>query len=67
MDSITLHLDIAREYNLSRKPVFEKFIQAYDGEIKYVFSDDYIIGFMDRDGFSFSVQCGITSSSWGHR
>ena len=56
MDSITLHLDIAREYNLSRKPVFEKFIQAYDGEIKYVFSEDYIIGFMDRDGFSFSVQ-----------
>jgi hypothetical protein len=55
MDSITLHLDIAREYNLSRKPVFDKFIQAYDGEIKYVFSRDYIIGFMDRDGFSFSV------------
>ena len=62
MDSITLHIDIAREYNISRKPVFEKFIQAYDGEIKYVFSDDYIIGFMDRDGFSFSVQYGTTST-----
>jgi hypothetical protein len=64
MDIVTLHLDIAREYNLTRKPVFDKFVHAYEGEIKYEFSRDYIVGFVDGDGFSFGVQCGITASSW---
>jgi len=67
MDIFTFHLDIARQYNLTRKPVFEKFVKAYDGEIKYEFSRDYIVGFVDRDGFGFGVQCGITNSSWGVR
>ena len=64
MDIVTLHLDIARQYNLTRKPVFDKFVHAYEGEIKYEFSRDYIVGFVDGDGFSFGVQCGITASSW---
>jgi hypothetical protein len=64
MDIVTLHLDIARQYNLTRKPVFDKFVHTYEGEIKYEFSRDYIVGFVDGDGFSFGVQCGITASSW---
>jgi hypothetical protein len=67
MDIVTLHLDIVREYNLTRKPVFEKFVRDYEGEIQYEFSRDYIVGFVDCEGFSFGVQCGITSSSWGSR
>lgn len=64
MHIVTLHLDIVRGYNLTRKSVFVKFVQAYEGEIKYDFSRDYIVGFVDRDGFTFQVQCGITGSSW---
>lgn len=64
MHIVTLHLDIVRGYNLTRKPVFVKFVQAYEGEIKYEFSRDYIVGIVDRYGFTFQVQCGITGSSW---
>lgn len=34
MHIVTLHLDIVREYNLTRKPVFEKFVRDYEGEIE---------------------------------
>ena len=53
MHIVTLHLDIVRGYNLTRKPVFVKFVQAYEGEIKYEFSRDYIVGFVDRYGLLF--------------
>ena len=43
MDSTYLHFAIAREYNLTRKPVIDRFVKTYDGEIKYVFSQDYIL------------------------
>lgn len=67
MDSYMFLYYVAQEYNLTRKPVFEKFIQAYDGEIKYVFSQDYIIGLIDTDGMQAQIHSGIRLSSWGNR
>ena len=67
MDNVVFHHEIARVYNLTRKPVFEKFVQAYDGEIKYVFSRDYIVEIVDRDGFRIGIHCGVSLSSWGSR
>jgi len=47
MDSLYLHYLISQEYNVRRKPVIEKFIKTYEGEIKYVFSQDYILEVYD--------------------
>ena len=43
MDLLYLHYVIAREYNRKRIPVLERFVQNYKGEIKYVFSEDYVL------------------------
>jgi hypothetical protein len=56
MDSIYLHYAIAHEYNLTRKPALVKFIQNYEGEIKYLCSMDYIIEIQDPFGYRVGIR-----------
>jgi len=62
-----LHYYVAEQYNLTRKPVLEKFVQAYEGEIKYVFSRNYVVEIVDPNGFSNGIHSGMRLSSWGSR
>ena len=66
MNSFMLHYAIVQEYNLTRKPVLDKFVQNYQGEIKYVFSRDYVVEII-QDGFTSGIHSGIRLSSWGSR
>jgi hypothetical protein len=61
------HYAIVQEYNLRRTPVLDKFVKNYEGEIKYVFSNDYVVEIIDTDHIATGIHSGIRLSSWGHR
>ena len=63
MDPIYLHYAIAHEYNLTRKPALAMFVQNYEGDIKYVFSGDYVVEVQDKFGYRVGIHSGIRLSS----
>jgi hypothetical protein len=63
MDPIYLHYAIAQEYNVTRKPALVRFVQNYDGEIKYIFSKDYVVEIQDKHGYTIGIHSCIRISS----
>jgi hypothetical protein len=63
MDPLYLHYAIAQEYNITRKPALVKFIQNYEGEIKYLCSNDYVVEIQNPFGYRVNIHSGIRLSS----
>ena len=63
MDPLYLHYAIAHEYNITRKPALLHFVLNYVGDIKYVFSRDYVVEIQDIHGYTIGIHSGIRLSS----